>query len=86
MGSCKFLAERDEMERPMISVEDFTSLPEGFSVALEGRVGVCPRCGRNGVEEHRQDGTYFVHVQTSEIFGDGMLTEPRDCCPLPPVH
>jgi hypothetical protein len=24
----------------------------------------------------------FVHVQTSEILGDGMLTEPKDCCML----
>lgn len=71
------------VEEPIMTVEDFTSLPEGFSVVLEGRVAVCPRCRRNGVEEHRPDGTaYFVHVQTSEVLGDGMLTEPHDCCEL----
>ncbi len=65
-------------------VEDFTSLQCGFFVPLEGRVDVCPRCGRNGIEEHPQCGDpYFLHVQRSEMLSDGMRVEPLDRCALP---
>jgi hypothetical protein len=67
----------------MMRVEDFTQLPEGRFVPIEGRVERCPRCGRNGIEEHPL-GTapYFLHVQVSEILPDGMLDEAVDCCSL----
>ena len=69
----------------MISVEDFTSLPQGFEVPLEGRIETCPCCGRNGIEEHPKCGEpYFLHRQASDVQGDGMLTEPLDSCPLLP--
>ncbi len=64
----------------MVMLEDFTVLAPGSDVPLEGRVVCCPRCGRNGVEHPEPDGTFFVHVQASELFSDGMRTEPRDCC------
>jgi hypothetical protein len=71
-------------EAPMVIVEDFTRYSEGMTLALEGAVRRCPRCGRNGVERQRHDGTSRVlHVQTSEIFGDGMRTEPQDICLFP---
>jgi hypothetical protein len=63
----------------MISLEDFSALVEGGEVPLEGRVEICPRCSRSGIRRR----TTFVHVQTTEIMGDGMLTVPRDCCRLP---
>jgi hypothetical protein len=63
----------------MISLEDFTALVDGGEVPLEGRVEICPRCSRSGIQRR----TTFVHVQTTEIMGDGMLTVPRDCCRLP---
>jgi hypothetical protein len=67
----------------MISVEDFTSLPQGFEVPLEGRIETCPRCGRNGIEEHPKCGDpYFLHLLASDVQGDGMLTMPLDSCPL----
>ena len=34
----------------MIQVEDFTALPRGFEVPLEGRVEACPECGRNATD------------------------------------
>jgi hypothetical protein len=64
----------------MVTLEDFTSLSEGSDVPLEGRVGHCPECERNGVAHAEPDGTFYVHVQASEVLSDGMLTEPRDCC------
>lgn len=68
----------------MRMVEDFTAAPRGMIVPLEGRVDLCPRCGRNGIEEHPECGApYFLHVQTSDVFGDGMRVEPLDCCELP---
>jgi hypothetical protein len=70
-------------EGAMVQVEDFTSLPSGFEVPLEGRVQTCPRCGRNGIEEHPECGDpYFLHRQTTDLQSDGMLTEPLDCCSL----
>jgi hypothetical protein len=68
----------------MIRVEDFTQLPEGRLVPLEGKVERCPRCGRNGIEAHpAADVPYFLHVQASEILPDGMRDEALDCCALP---
>jgi hypothetical protein len=69
----------------MISLEDFTTLAEGAEVAVEGRVGRCPKCGRAGVEKLGDEATSFVHVQTCEVLGDGMLTVPRDRCLVPKV-
>lgn len=67
----------------MLLTQDFTVLPEGLAVPLEGSVERCPRCGRNGIEEGQSAGApFFVHVQTSEVLGDGMLTQPQDCCML----
>jgi hypothetical protein len=68
----------------MINFEDFTTFPAGFEVPFEGLVRTCPRCGRNGIEEHPACGhPYFLHSQSSEIRSDGMLTEPVDSCSLP---
>jgi hypothetical protein len=64
----------------MVTVEDFTALSPGIDVPLEGRVGACPGCGRNGVRHDEPDGLFYVHIQASEVLSDGMLTEPRDCC------
>jgi len=71
------------MEDAMIQVEDFTSLPSGFEVPLEGRVAACPRCGRNGIEEHPRCGDpYFLHRQATDLQSDGMRVDPLDCCAL----
>ena len=70
----------------MLVVQDFTRLPEGTTIALEGSVGRCPTCGRNGIPRKRVDGsTSFLHVQTTEMFGDGMRTDPKDRCLFPAV-
>lgn len=67
----------------MVQVEDYTELPNGFEVPLEGRVDTCPRCGRNGIEEHPLFGApYFLHQQTTELQSDGLRTDPLDCCSL----
>ena len=66
----------------MVMLQDFTALTRGSQVPLEGRVDCCPRCGRNGIEHAEPETLFFVHVQGTEVLGDGMLTEPRDCCRL----
>lgn len=67
----------------MLVIEDFTKLCEGVRIPSEGRVTRCPDCGRNGVRRTRSDGTVrFVHIQTSQVFGDGMRTETADGCTL----
>ena len=68
----------------MITIEDFTLLPEGFADAAEGPVSRCPRCGRNGVVKHPEGAvSYCIHAEISELLCDGMLTEPTDCCEIP---
>ncbi len=66
----------------MVTLQDFTTLSPGSEMPLEGRVDSCPKCGRNGFEHAEPHTLFFVHVQKSEVLGDGMLTEPRDCCRL----
>ncbi len=64
----------------MISVDDFTALPTEVLVP-EGVVALCPRCGRAGAAGPAEGGGFLVvHVQASEIFADGLLVEPLDCC------
>lgn len=72
----------------MHTVEDFTSLPVGFLAVSEGRVESCPRCGRNGVlklSPHDSAELLFIHRQETDVFGDGMLVEPCDCCLVRPA-
>jgi hypothetical protein len=69
------------MRHPMVTVEDFTGLPEGLHIE-EGTILSCPRCGRNGVGRHGWEAEMVIHVQTLELMGDGMRDEPRDCCTL----
>lgn len=69
------------MRHPTITLEDFTGMAAGRDVE-DGVVESCPRCGRNGVFRHDPAADYVVHVQTLEIFGDGMRDQPRDCCTL----
>jgi len=67
----------------MIVVEDFTKLADGAPVPSDGRVSICPRCGRNGVRRERLDGSVrYVHVQTSQVIGDGLRSEVADCCTM----
>lgn len=69
----------------MLVIQDFTKLSEGMTVPSEGRVSRCPKCGRNGIERRlglADPIVTFLHVQASRLFGDGMLTEPEDCCSL----
>jgi len=67
----------------MIVLEDFTKLAAGVRVPTDGRVAPCPRCGRNGARRRRLDGTIrYVHVQTSQVFGDGLRAEPIDSCTI----
>ena len=71
----------------MLVVEDFTRFLVGMTVALEGSVTRCPRCGRNGIAQSSPDGdSTFLHVQTSLILGDGMRTDPQDCCVVAREH
>ena len=67
----------------MIQVDDFTALPRGFEVPLEGRVEACPECGRNGIAERPECGDpYFLHRQSTRVLGDGMAIELLETCTL----
>jgi hypothetical protein len=67
----------------MITIHDFTHLPEGTCVPMEGTVVRCPSCGRTGIRGSDFRAARCVHVETSDVFCDGMLVEPTDSCPLP---
>jgi hypothetical protein len=66
----------------MVFLEDFTKASAGQDIPLEGHVESCLRCGRPGVKQHGADGQFVVHAQISEVLGDGMRVEPRDCCEI----
>ena len=66
----------------MITVHDFTLLPEGKFVPLEGAVVRCPRCNRTGVFEKEPAGARCVHEETIDVSADGMRIEHTDCCEL----
>ena len=68
------------MDSTAITLEDFTRLKEGSEDGSGSRVRRCPRCGRNGLKVHETSGDSYLHVQTSRVFADGILTEPQDCC------
>jgi hypothetical protein len=71
----------------VITHDDFTLLPEGLFVSMEGTVVPCPVCGRNGfLQEERLDGPVWLHTETTTVLGDGMLVEPTDWCALPPLR
>jgi hypothetical protein len=77
--------DRFWQEGRVISVENFTTLPHG-AVVLEGVVSTCPRCGRSGIERPTEwGGKICLHVQSTEIIGDGMVTEAVESCPLTDV-
>lgn len=68
----------------MITIDDFTLMPEGAVALLEGKVVRCPVCGRNGVVKRTEcEAPHCIHSEESEVLCDGMRTEPTDCCPLP---
>ncbi len=65
----------------MRTVENFTRSSIGSEEHGQGTVARCPQCGRAGVIEFLADGALeFVHVETEEVMGDGMLVKPIDCC------
>ena len=69
-------------EGRVLSVENFRMLPPG-SVVLEGVISACPRCGGGGIERPTEcGGTICVHVQATEIIGDGMVPEVVESCCL----
>lgn len=65
----------------IVTVQNFARLAPGMDVPLEGPVATCPHCGRSGIEHLTDDGSrVVVHVQTTELLSDGMVTEPQDIC------
>jgi len=65
----------------IVTVQNFVKLAPGMDVPLEGPVSTCAHCGRSGILHHLDDGTaVVVHVQTTELLSDGMVTDPQDVC------
>ncbi len=63
----------------MVQVESYTARSPGD---LDGRVEVCPRCGRSGVERDTAEGRVCVHAEKLEMMPDGLLVAPVDFCPV----
>jgi hypothetical protein len=67
-----------------ISQESFVGLAPGRSVPMEGTVVCCSMCERNGVVQRIDNGGFLVvHVQTTEVLGDGARSDPEDSCRIP---
>jgi hypothetical protein len=54
-----------------ISQESFVGLPAGAKVPMQGTVVCCSICERNGVVERFEGNLVVVHVQDTEVLGDG---------------
>ncbi len=63
----------------MVQVESYTS--RTFDDPAD-RFGVCPRCGRTGVERETAEGRVCVHAESLEMMSDGILVAPVDFCPV----
>ncbi|HET7453432.1 MAG TPA: hypothetical protein VFL12_11860, partial [Thermoanaerobaculia bacterium] len=62
----------------------FTETAIGTTIPTEGAVSICPVCDRPGILETLPDGRYeFVHVESEELLGDGILVTPVDACAIP---
>jgi hypothetical protein len=66
-----------------ISQESFVGLAPGTEVPMQGSVVCCSLCERNGVVERVEDGLVVVHVQNTEVLGDGSRVEAEVFCRLP---
>ena len=66
-----------------ISQESFVGLPAGTEVPMHGTVVRCSMCERNGVVERIEGSLVVVHVQDTEVFGDGARVDFQDAHPLP---
>ncbi|HVO49634.1 MAG TPA: hypothetical protein VMV60_01455 [Thermoanaerobaculia bacterium] len=63
----------------MVQVETYTA--RNFDDPAD-RFGVCPRCGRTGVERETAEGRVCVHAESLEMMSDGILVAPVDFCPV----
>ena len=66
-----------------ISQESFVGLSPGHDVPMEGTVVCCSLCERNGVVQRVENGFVVVHVQNTEVLGDGSRVDPEDSCRVP---
>jgi hypothetical protein len=66
-----------------ISQESFVGLAPGKDVPMEGTVVCCSLCERNGVVQRVEDGFLVVHVQSTEVLGDGSRVDVDDSCRSP---
>jgi hypothetical protein len=66
-----------------ISQESFVGLPPGAEVPMQGTVVCCSICERDGVVESVDGSFVVVHVQNTEVFGDGSRVDPEDFCRVP---
>jgi hypothetical protein len=65
-----------------ISQESFVGLAPGTEVPMQGTVVCCSICERSGVVERVENRLVVVHVQDTEVFGDGSRVDFPDAHPL----
>jgi hypothetical protein len=66
-----------------ISQESFVGLAPGSEIPMQGTVVCCSLCERNGVVERVEGTLVVVHVQNTEVLGDGSRADPEDFCRVP---
>jgi hypothetical protein len=66
-----------------ISQESFVGLPAGAEIPMQGTVVCCSICERNGVVERLEGSLLVVHVQDTEVFGDGSRVDFQEAHRLP---
>ena len=66
-----------------INQESFVGLPAGAEVPLQGTAVGCSVCERHGIVQAVEDGLVVVHVQNTEVLGDGSRVDPEDFCDVP---
>ena len=63
-----------------INQESFVGLPPGTVVPMQGTVVCCSICDRSGVVQAVENGLVVVHVQDTEVLGDGSRIDFQDAC------
>jgi RNA polymerase subunit RPABC4/transcription elongation factor Spt4 len=62
-----------------MKTEDYTRYPSGTIV--EGKkIQTCPKCGRQGLVEQKDDIIYIVHVSTIELGENNLIPFKNDQC------
>jgi len=66
----------------MIKVRDYSLLPVGTEID-DGKIGVCPHCGKRGLENNTNATIFYTHIQEWGFDAQGKPHLKWVWCPQP---